>query len=184
MPAAPDRTPGRVARALDRLYDAAGVLAALCILFICGVVTAQVALNALARLGGPGLSFTIPGYADLSGYALAAASFLALAHTLRRGAHIRVTLLADRLPAPLRRPVDLLVLALASGLAGYASYWLWMLVAESLRYGDLSPGMIAVPLWVPQIPVAAGLTLLTVALVHTLAERARGAPIPTSGDEA
>lgn len=173
-----------MACALDRLYDAAGVAAALCILFICAVVTAQVGLNVLSRLGGPGLSFTIPGYADLAGYALAAASFLALAHTLRRGAHIRVTLLSERLPAALHRPVDLAMLSLAAGLSGYASWWLWRLVEESLRYGDLSPGMIAVPLWIPQIPVAGGLTLLTVALLHTAVERARGAPIPTTGEEA
>ena len=171
-------------RVLDRLYDAAGVLAALSILFICGIVTAQVSLNVLARLGGPGWSFTIPSYADFAGYALAAASFLAMAHTLRRGAHIRVTLLSGRLPEPLRRPVDALVLLLAAALSGFAAWWLWALVAESLHYGDTSPGMVAVPLWLPQVPVALGLTLLTVALLHTLVERWQGAPIPTTGEEA
>ena len=173
-----------MARALDRLYDAAGVLAALCILFICAIVCAQVALNVLSRIGGPGLSYTIPSYADFAGYALAAASFLALAHTLRRGGHIRVTLVSDRLPAPLRRPADLLVLALAAGISGFATWFLIALIAESLHYGDISPGMVAVPLWIPQLPVAAGLALLTAALVQTLAERLRGVPIPTSGEEA
>ena len=171
-------------RALDRLYDAAGVLAALAILFICGIVTAQVALNVLARLGGPGWSFTIPSYADFAGYALASATFLALAHTLRRGAHIRVTLLSGRLPEAMRRPVDALVLLLAAGLAGFAAWWLWALVAESLHYGDTSPGMVPVPLWIPQVPVALGLTLLTLALLHTLADRWRGTPIPDAGEEA
>ena len=170
-------------RALDRLYDAAGVLAALAILFICGIVTAQVSLNVLARLGGPGWSFTIPSYADFAGYALAAASFLAMAHTLRRGAHIRVTLLSGRLPETLHRPVDALVLLLAAGLSGFAAWWLWALVAESLHYGDTSPGMVAVPLWLPQVPVALGLTLLTIALLHTLVERWRGTPIPEGASE-
>ena len=173
-----------MSRALDRLYDAAGVAAALCILFICAIVTAQVGLNVLSRIGGPGLAYTIPSYADFAGYALAAASFLALAHTLRRGAHIRVTLVSDRLPPALRRAADLLVLALAAGIAAFATWFMALLIEESLRYGDLSPGMIAVPLWIPQIPVAAGLALLTLALLHTLAERLRGAPIPTSGEEA
>ena len=171
-------------RALDRLYDAAGVLAALAILFICAVVTAQVGLNILARLGGPGWSFTIPSYADFAGYALASASFLALAHTLRRGGHIRVTLLSGRLPEPLHRPVDALVLLLAAGLSGFAAWWLWALVAESLHYGDTSPGMVAVPLWLPQVPVALGLTLLTIALLHTLIERWQGRAIPDAGEEA
>ena len=173
-----------MSRALDRLYDAAGVAAALCILFICTIVTAQVALNILARIGGPGMSYTIPSYADFAGYALAAASFLALAHTLRRGAHIRVTLVSDRLPAALRRAADLLILVLAAGIAAFATWFMVALMKESLRYGDLSPGMVAVPLWIPQVPVAAGLALLTLALLHTLAERLRGDPIPTGGEEA
>ena len=171
-------------RALDRIYDAAGVLAALAILFICAVVTAQVGLNVLARLGGPGWSYAIPSYADFAGYALAAASFLALPHTLRRGAHIRVTLLSGRVPVPLRRPLDAAMLLLAAGLAGFAAWWVWALVAESLHSGDISPGMVAVPLWLPQVPVALGLTLLAVALLHTLADRWRGVPVPTTGDEA
>ena len=173
-----------MSRALDRLYDAAGIAAALCILFICAIVTAQVALNVLSRVGGPGLAYTIPSYADFAGYALAAASFLALAHTLRRGAHIRVTLVSDRLPPALRRAADLAVLALAAGIAAFATWFTVALIAESLHYGDVSPGMVAVPLWIPQIPVAAGLALLTLALAHTLAERLRGAPIPTGGEEA
>ena len=170
-------------RALDRLYDAAGVLAALAILFICAIVTAQVSLNILARLGGPGWSYTIPSYADFAGYALASATFLALAHTLRRGGHIRVTLLSARLPAAMRRPVDALVLLIAAALAGFAAWWLWALVAESLHYGDTSPGMVPVPLWLPQVPVASGLTLLTVALLHTLVERWQGRAIPEGASE-
>jgi TRAP-type C4-dicarboxylate transport system permease small subunit len=163
-----------VSRALDRVYDAAGALAAAAILCICAVASAQIGLNVLARVGGPGWSWTIPSYADFAGFALAAASFLALAHTLRRGAHIRVTLLTGRMaPGPLRA-VEAATLALAAAVAGYATWYVAALIGESWRYGDTSSGMIAVPLWLPQTPVAVGLALLTIALVHTLVEVARG----------
>ncbi|RED18401.1 TRAP transporter small permease [Pontivivens insulae] len=170
-------------RMLDRLYDLAGALAALAILMICVVVAAQIGLNILARVGGPGLSFTIPSYADFAGFALAAASFLALAHTLRRGGHIRVTLLTNRLPHGARWAVELFVLALATALTAFATYYMWLLVAESLHYNDTSPGMIAIPLWIPQTPVALGLSLLTLALIHTLVEsvQARGAILTGEG---
>jgi TRAP-type C4-dicarboxylate transport system permease small subunit len=159
-----------VRRALDLVYDAAGALAALAILAICGVVSAQIGLNILARVAGPGWSWTIPSYADLAGFALAASSFLALAHTLRRGGHIRVTLLTGRLAAGPRRAVEAGTLALAAAVAGYATWYMVALIGESWRYGDTSSGMIAVPLWIPQTPVEWGLLLLTVALVQTLVE--------------
>lgn len=172
-----------MSRALERVYDAAGAVAALAILFICAVVSAQIGLNILARLAGPGWSWTIPSYADFAGYALASASFLALAHTLRRGAHIRVALLTDRLAARPRRALAVLVVGLAACLAAYATWYMALLIGESWRYGDTSSGMVAVPLWIPQAPVAVGLGLLTVALVHTLVEVARGAELRGEAQE-
>ena len=170
-----------MARLLDRLYDAAGWLAALAVLFICAIVSAQIGLNILARLGGPGMSFTIPSYADFAGYALAAASFLALAHTLRRGGHIRVSLVTDRLPAAARWGAELVTLALSTAMAGFASWYMVALVAESIHYGDMSTGIVAIPIWIPQVPVAAGLILLTTALAQTLAESLRArAPVLTA----
>lgn len=61
-------------------------------------------------------------------------------------------------------------MALASATAGYATWYTVGLIGESWRYGDTSSGMVAVPLWIPQTPVAVGLGLLTVALMHTLVE--------------
>ena len=159
-----------MSRHLDRLYDLAGALAALAILGICAVVSAQIGLNILARIGGPDLSFTIPSYADFAGFALASASFLALAHTLRRGGHIRVSLVTDRIAAGPRWIVEMIALALSTAMAAFASTYTILLVAESLHYGDMSTGIVAIPLWIPQLPVAIGICLLTVALAHTLVE--------------
>ncbi|MEO5621424.1 MAG: hypothetical protein ABIQ32_12915, partial [Sphingomicrobium sp.] len=77
---------------LDRLYQFSGGLAALAILAICLLITAQIGFNIIARLGGADLSYTIPSYADFAGYFLSTASFMALAYTLRAGGHIRVGL--------------------------------------------------------------------------------------------
>jgi TRAP-type C4-dicarboxylate transport system permease small subunit len=130
------------------------------------------------------MSFTIPSYADFAGYALAAASFLALAHTLRRGAHIRVTLLTQRMSGTGRWLAESAVLAGAALAALYATWHLVGLIGESLRYGDRSSGMISIPLWIPQIPVAFGTGLLSVALVHTLVEVATArAPVLPGASE-
>lgn len=167
-------------RFLDGLYTAAGAISALAICLICLIVSAQVALNILARIGGPDLSFTIPSYADFAGYLLATASFMALAYTLRAGGHIRVNLVVQVMPEKVRWILEMVTLALGAVMAGYATWFTVLLVEESLRYGDSSTGIIAIPLWIPQLPMVTGLALLTLALVDTLVQAARtGQPILT-----
>lgn len=157
-------------RLLDALYRIAGVIAAAAIVAITVLVSAQVCLNILARIGGPDWSFTIPSYADFAGFLLAAATFLALAHTLRAGGHIRVNLAVQAAPPKIRWGLELAALSLGVLVAGTATWFCIDLVGESLRYGDMSTGIVAVPLWIPQLPMVFGLALLTVALAHTLAE--------------
>ena len=172
-------------RVLDRIYMISGGAAAVAILAICLLVTAQVCLNILARIGGPELSFTIPSYADFAGYFLASASFLALAYTLRSGTHIRVNLLIQRLSSPLRWALELLTLAVGGAMSAYASFFAVGLVGESWRYGDKSTGIIAIPLWIPQSAMLAGLCLLTLAFVDTFVEslRARTPILTDTGSE-
>ncbi|PJE28650.1 TRAP-type mannitol/chloroaromatic compound transport system, small permease component [Pseudooceanicola antarcticus] len=173
-----------IRRLLDTLYLAGGAVAALAILAICLLVAAQVGLNILARVGGPAWSYTIPSYADFAGFFLAAASFMALAHTLRSGVHIRVNLLISRLNPRATWGLELLTLALATALSAYATRYAISLTHESWDYGDMSSGIVAVPLWIPQLFMDAGLVLLTLAFLDTLVEslRARRPVIADAGE--
>ena len=166
---------------LDRLYALSGALAAAAILAICLIVSAQVCLNILARFGGPSLSFTIPSYADFAGYFLATASFMALAYTLRADGHIRVNLVLQRLPERSQWVLELAALALGALMVGYATVYAGLLLGESWSYGDMSTGIVAIPLWIPQMSMVVGLLLLTVALVDTLLESWRAGQ-PVLGD--
>lgn len=164
---------------LTALYKFSGAVAALCILSIAAVVFAQVCLNLVDKLAklttGQAIGLTIPSYADFTGFLLAAATFLGLAYALRAGGHIRVTLVTGLLgPAP-RRWVEALVLAVALGMAGYATVYMGLLVAESHEYGDMTSGMVALPLWLVQLPVAIGLGVLSIALLDDLIAVLRGA---------
>ena len=94
-----------IRRGLDLVYDLAAWLSALCLVAILVVITAQVA----ARWAG----IPFHGSNEYAGYFMAAASFLAFAHTLNRGAHIRVGLLLNALgerrfssSPPPRRPIS------------------------------------------------------------------------------
>jgi TRAP-type C4-dicarboxylate transport system permease small subunit len=170
-------------RALDATYRGAAVLAGAFIAGLCLLIVAQVLLNAGTRAGLP-LPPTIPSYADFAGFMLACATFLALPWTLRSGGHVRVSLVTSRLPARAAWGCELAVLALAAGMVGYAFWFAVLLAEESHRFGDTSPGMVPIPLWLPQLAMVAGLALLLVALLDALVETARtGSPVIGGGGE-
>ncbi len=157
---------------LNGLYKAAGIAAAFFILAICVVVMAQVVLNLVDRLAGiffdTAIGLTIPSYADFTGFFLAASSFLALAYTLREGGHIRVTLLLQKLPHRVQHFFEIWCLALVSAVTLYFTYYTGSLVFESWSYNDMSSGMVAVPIWIPQSAVLLGLAVLSIALIDEL----------------
>ncbi len=157
---------------LDRLYGVSCWLAAACIASIALLVVSQVFLNLLDRcsslLTGTAIGLTIPSYADFTGFLLAAASFLSLAYTLREGGHIRVTLVVGNLSKGVQRVVEIWCTGVAAGIALYFTWYTALLTHESYVYHDLSSGMIAVPIWIPQMAMLAGLVILSIALIDEL----------------
>lgn len=171
-------------RTLQRLYDLCGAIAGGLIICICLLISAQIILNAAGRFAPGMLPSTIPSYADFSGFMLAGATFLALAHTLRAGGHIRVNLVTTRLPERAQWVFEALVLLIATGLVGYATWFMVGLVLESLHYNDVSTGIIPIALWIPQSVAAFGVGLLLVAIIHTFVELLQaGKPILSTPDE-
>jgi len=163
---------------LDGLYRTSGWAAAFFILAICLVVIAQVLLNLADRFYGllfdSAMGLTIPSYADFTGFFLAAASFLALAYTLREGGHIRVSLLLHHLPVRVQFYFELWCLTLVGCITIFFTYYMGSLVYESWRYGDMSSGMVAVPIWIPQSMILVGLAVLSIALVDEFISVAKG----------
>jgi TRAP-type C4-dicarboxylate transport system permease small subunit len=155
-----------VRRALDRLYDSAAWLAAACMI---GTL-AMVLLGIVARL----VDWFVPGTDAYAGYCMAGAGFLALAHTLKRGEHIRVTLILERLHGPGRRTLELFALAVATLLAVGFAYFSARLAWQSYDFNDISTGNDATPLWLPQLTMALGAIVLAIAFVDELVLEWRG----------
>ncbi len=153
-------------RVLDALYDGAAWLAALSMIGL----LAMVLLSIVSRQVG----FHVPGTDAYAGYLMAAAGFLALAHTLKMGEHIRVTLLLGKLQGGARRAMELWALAAATALAGLFAWYSARLVWQSHQFHDISTGNDATPLWIPQLAMAAGTLILFVAFVDELVLAARG----------
>jgi TRAP-type C4-dicarboxylate transport system permease small subunit len=167
-------------RFLDRLYLVSGWAGAVCIALICLLVVSQVFLNLLDRLSslitGSAIGLTIPSYSDFTGFLLVGASFLALAHTLREGAHIRVVLLIGRLPSAMQKTVEKWCVGFGLAVTLYFTWYTAGLTCESYRYNDLSPGMIPVPIWIPQMAMLFGLFVLAVTLTDELVSIFKGRP--------
>jgi TRAP-type C4-dicarboxylate transport system permease small subunit len=165
-------------RLLNSLYLAGGAAAALCLVAIAITVLAQVGTRVADRIAvwisGQRLGWSIPSAAEFTGYFLAAASFLALAYTLRAGGHIRVTLAIQHLPRRSRRWAEIGCLGLGAALSGFFTWHAVGLASDSLAFGEVSYGIVAVPLWIPQTAMAAGLLLLTIALIDDLVVVLRG----------
>ena len=164
-----------VRRALDALFDGAAALAALCMV----ALLVMVMLGIVSRL----LHFHVPGTDAYAGYLMAGAGFLALAHTLKRGEHIRVTLLLGALKGRAKHALELWALAGASALAALMAYYSVRLAWQSHSFNDISTGNDATPLWLPQIAMAAGTLILLLALLDELVLEWRGLRLEPVSDE-
>ncbi|WP_182118521.1 TRAP transporter small permease [Acidovorax sp. FHTAMBA] len=147
-------------RLLDFVYDGAAAVAALFMVCLLGMVL----LSIISRQ----LHFHVPGTDAYAGYLMAAAGFLALAHTLKRGEHIRVTLLLNFLKGGARKGFELWALAIATLLAVLFAVYSCKLAWQSHAFHDISTGSDATPLWIPQIAMAAGTVILAIAFIDEL----------------
>lgn len=142
---------------LDGLYMASGWLAGLAMI---GVLL-MVLLTIVSRLFG----FAAPGTDAYAGYAMAGAGFLALASTLKKGEHIRVTLVLGLLKGRARRALELCALLAAVLLSGFLALYSARLAWQSWDFHDISVGIDATPLWIPQLTMALGTAVFFVAFV-------------------
>src|SRR5690606_1372636 len=102
-------------RLLNCVYTAAGILAAV---FMIGVLVC-ITLAIVVRQ----ISMHIPGLDAYAGYCMAAAGFLALAYTFKKGEHIRVTLLLSSLQPRARIRLDAFALAIGTIIAANLAWF-------------------------------------------------------------
>lgn len=145
---------------LSPLYKTAEILAGLSMIMIFLLVGGGVVL----RLMG----LQLAGNDDLASYGLVGTLFLALAPTYRRNEHIRVGLLIERLGAQLKQRLEVFLVVASTVATGWATWWLARMVYDSLRFGDVAQGLLAVPLWIPQLAMPVGAAILLIALLEDL----------------
>ena len=153
-------------KALAFVYDAAGYLAAF---FVFGIFAVMIAQTIMREVG-----LRTSGADDLTKWFSAAGAFLAMAHAFRRGDFVRVTLLVEHVGPRARRALEVASLAVASIFCAYLAFWATRSTYESWVYKDMSDGVIAVALWIPQLSFVVGAVLLALAVVEQLVVVLRG----------
>ncbi|MFK8079813.1 MAG: TRAP transporter small permease [Granulosicoccus sp.] len=149
----------RICRYLDGLYTAGGVLAALFLIAILVLILVQM----MARWTGQVFS----GAPDYAGYCMATASFLAFAHALNRGAHIRVSLLLN-VAGRFRYALELWCFAVGAAASLYLAWYAVKATVWSRKFHDISQGQDATPLWIPQLGMSIGAVLLAICFCDNL----------------
>lgn len=168
-------------RALDGLYLAAGYLAGL---FLIAIFLLMMALSIGRQVG-----VNVQSGDDFTAWSLAAMGFLGLAHTFKSAELIRMGLVVEKLQGKSRQIMELIALTLGTLLVGFMAWAFVKMTYESWLLNDLSSGVVSVPLWIPQLGVSVGSTVLFIAVVDEFYNVATGGfpryakPPPTSRDE-
>ena len=161
-------------RALDALYDAAAYLAALLLI---GTL-AMILLGIFGRI----FDFQVRGSDAYAGYLMAGSSFLALAHTLKRGEHIRVSVLSRLLKGNAHKVLELIAVGVGVLLAFVLAWFSVRLAWVSYTYHDISTGNDATPLWFPQLGMALGTVIFAIAIIDEFQLELRGRRIEPKHD--
>ncbi len=153
-------------RALDGVYAASAALAAFFMVAMAALVVVQIG----ARLIGT----QVPSADDFARLAMAASAFLGLAFALRTGAHIRVTLLLDKVPAAMRRTLEVACLASATAVSAWFAWSTGVMSYDSWRFQEYTIGQIPLPKWIPIAGMTLGIALIALAFLDDLTQVLRG----------
>ena len=151
---------GLLRRALDLLYLGAGYAAG----------AFMVAIFAIMMIMSVGRQFAIniPAGDDFASWCMAAMAFLGLAHTFKRGEMIRVGLLLERLHGRTKQVAEIVALGIATAFVLYFTRHAVQMTYDSWRFNDMAQGVVALPLWIPQLGFAGGLVILSIALIDEM----------------
>ncbi len=147
-------------RFLDRLYLAAGGLAAVFIALIAVLMVGQSVLREFGVRTG--------AVNDVVSWFCAAAAFFAMPHAFKHGDFVRVTLLLEQLSEGKRRAAEIVSLLIGTVAVGFLAWSACLFTYESWEFHDIAQGLLPMPLWIPQLSFALGSILLWVAMVDEL----------------
>ena len=161
--------------ALDRVLLATGYFAGAIFFFLAFFIGYDV----VARKWGAELGIPTTQVTDeISSYMLVLASTWGFAYALWTDGHVRIDVLLPYFPPKLRTAADLFAYTAMAGFACLFAWRCWLLVFDSWDTGITSSTYLLTPLWIPQIILAGGFSLLALTGVLMASAIALGAKAP------
>jgi TRAP-type C4-dicarboxylate transport system permease small subunit len=105
---------------------------------------------------------------EIAVYLVQAIVFLPLGLLVTDNSHIRVTLLTDRLSPWVQVRLHRFSLVMTAVFATFIVWLGWAYTAHAWKQGQLSPTLLAVPLWIPNALIPLGGLLLLVSALGAL----------------
>jgi TRAP-type C4-dicarboxylate transport system permease small subunit len=150
------------------LLSKAGAAAAAIILI--GVTAFTLIEIALRVLRGSGTNVVV----EFVGYSLAAMTFLAASSTMREGGFVRIALVVERLPPAARRACDFICVLATLVSVGMAAAFIGSDMWRSFQRGYETDSLVALPMWLPPLPLMIGLVIFLLDMLLLLVGVARG----------
>lgn len=151
------------ARAAGTLSRVLAVVSVVAIVFVMSIVVLDVTRRNL------GFS-SVRGAIDYAEVGLVVVAFFALGETQRRGDHVSVDAILNRLPQGSRRALRILGQLLGVVVAGLLSYGAYELFVNSLLTGEYRLGLVRVTVWPARLGVFAGFLAWSLQLLVVLLE--------------
>ena len=107
---------------------------------------------------------------------MSASAFLGLAETFRARMHVRVTLISNMLTADWKRHLEMACLLAAVLLLTYLCWHVCFMAYESWDFDEKTPGLIPLPLWLPQMGMVLGLLAFDTCFIDALWHLHKGRP--------
>jgi len=139
-----------------------------------------VGLNFVNVVGRYGLGITILSADELQIFIMIFMAFLGAGVVAWHGQHLRMDVLANALPVPIRRAVRIVELAVIIVLAGFVLWNSTYYAHQMFNFGRVSD-MGQVPMWIPHGAVAMGFGLIAFVACLRLVQILTGRPA-ASGD--
>lgn len=116
------------------------------------------------------LGIRVPGVMDFSAFILVSLVFLPLAEVTRSARHVRVEFIDHLIPSNYKKVVVFITSSVALFIVGLIAVLCWQMLFESYESGTVTVGSPHIPLWIPQISIAIGLSIMTIRMIISLFE--------------
>ena len=160
-----------ITKSLDRLYLGMGYLCGTMFLLLALFITYQVIARKYGIVMAPGMDL-------MSGFTMAMASTWAFSYALRTGSHVRIDVLLPFMSPKVRWAADQAALGSIVFFIGVTSWKTWVMVLKSYDIGAVTNTYPLVPLWIPQLFVAVGFSMLAFTAIHMMVDMIAEAVLP------